>query len=129
MRFVMFCRQSKAFTLLESIIAMALLVLSLGAGLASMTVARRSIATSENRMEALHTARGVLERLRTHPWNAAALQPGTHSIYTNSFVGFYTVTAQGNKLRDVSIHLDWLNQWGNSTETIVLDTTLTSSLR
>ena len=116
------------FMLLEAIIAMALLALALGGALISLTVARRSINTSQVRTEALHTARGVLEQLRMQVWNSPELQPGTHAFNTNGYVGTYVVSTRDTNLRDITINLNWANAWSGQANILLLETTLASCL-
>ncbi len=116
------------FMLLEAIIAMALLALALGGALISLTVARRSINTSQIRTEALHTARGVLEQLRTQAWNSSELQPGTYAFNTNGYIGTYVVSTRDTNLRDITINLNWTNTWSGQADILLLETTLASSL-
>ena len=118
------------FTLVETIIAMVILAVGLGACALTFNMALLSVSNNQNRMAALHFARDELEQLRTLPFTHAALAPGvTYTISDNSYTGSYTVTTVNADLINISLSISWDNAMGGGmASTEVLTTSLARPL-
>jgi prepilin-type N-terminal cleavage/methylation domain-containing protein len=122
------------FTLVESVLAVMILGIALGACILSFSMAMRAVKTEGNQMNALHSCRDALEALRTNHLYSAALQPGTNTFSNATFNCTYTVTVVDTNTKNISvsvpyrnyIHLDASNIWSYSTNT--LTTSLVSTL-
>lgn len=110
-------RGEEGLTLVEVVVASALLVLSLAAFIVSFVQSSRSSAIAENRMEAIHTARQKMETLVNYSYNAAELGAGTHN-FTN---GYYTVSNNAAAgVKDIFVVTRWVNPVGRVTSTVSL---------
>lgn len=104
-------------TLVEVVVASALLVLSLAAFIVSFVQSSRSSAIAENRMEAIHAARQKMETLVNYSYNATELSAGTHN-FTN---GSYTVSNNAAAgVKDIVVVTRWVNPAGRVTSTVSL---------
>lgn len=83
-------RAARAFTLLEVMIAVALLLLAMGLLLSAFVSSRRSVSLAETHLAALQLARNEAERVRTNSfsniWNSASVVTNENIVYrlTNS---------------------------------------------
>jgi len=113
------------FTLVEVVVAIALLVLSLAAFTVSFVQSRRAAAISDNRLDAIHTARDKMETLGSYLYTASELSPGTH-YFSN---GFYTVSNNtAARVKDVVLTLNWVNPLGKVTSSVSLAGSISSEL-
>jgi prepilin-type N-terminal cleavage/methylation domain-containing protein len=113
------------FTLVEVVIAMALLILSLAAFTVSFVQSRRSAAISDNRLDAIHTARDKMEVICSYLYSSTGLSIGTHN-FTN---GFYTVSNNTSaRVKDIVVTLRWINPPGKITSTVSLASSVSSNL-
>ena len=125
------------FTLVESLVAVMILGIALGACVLSFSLAMRVSDTSRNQMFALHAARNQLECLRTNSYSSAALNVGTYQInpansssgfYTN-YWGYYTVTANAySGVKDITVGICYRNRIRGGVSTNTLTTSLSSTL-
>lgn len=113
------------FTLVEVVIAMALLLLALTAFVVSFVQSRRSAGIAENRLEALHNARNQMETIYNYPFSSTGLSLGTHNFAN----GFYTVSNNVSaRVKDVVLTVRWVNPAGKATSTISLAGSISSNL-
>lgn len=113
------------FTLVEVVVAMALLLLTLTAFVVSFVQSKRSAAIADNRLEAIHTARDKMETLSSYPYTATGLSIGTHT-FTN---GFYTVSSNtAANVKDITLTVKWMNPVGKVTSTVSLAGSISSEL-
>jgi len=64
---------TRGFTLVEVVVAMALLLLTLTAFVVSFVQSKRSAAMADNRLDAIHTAREKMETLVSYLYTAPEL--------------------------------------------------------
>ncbi|MCS7048717.1 MAG: type II secretion system GspH family protein [Verrucomicrobiae bacterium] len=117
-------RPAGGFTLVEVVMAVAILGFVLGACLLSFSMAMRSVGTARNEMMALHHARFELERLRTFAFTNAALNAGTYSISNANYTGNYTVTSVDTHTKDITVRIFYRNHIRGGTSTNVLTTSM-----
>jgi len=117
--------RAAGFTLVEVVIAMALLILSLAAFTASFVQSRRSAAISDNRLDAIHTARDKMETISSYLYGSTGLSIGT-KYFPN---GFYTVSNNTSaRVKDIVVTIKWVNPLGKVTSTVSLAGSISSNL-
>ena len=124
------------FTLVEVVIAMALLILSLAAFTVSFVQSRRSAAIADNRLEAIHVARGQMETICSSNYNAIGLPSGVYTgsypVYTSSYtvyINSYTVSNNMSaKVKDIVVTICWTNPLGKIISTVSLAGSVSSNL-
>lgn len=117
----------KGFTLVEVVIAMAILALTLSAFMYSFVQATHSAVMSENRIEAIHNARNQMEMLLTHSYSSAQLNYGVHAISN----GFYIVTTNmqyAGSVKDIALTIRWFNPKSAVTSSVSLNGCVSAEL-
>ena len=125
----MWYRQTKknsGFTLIEAMIACAILAICLAAMGRVMITATRTGAMAERQMEAMHTARAALEELATLSFGAPALAVGTHTLVTGD--GFYHVESVDPFTKNIVMHVFWNDPFGSPTNTVSLTTSFSRTI-
>ena len=118
-------RRAAGFTLVEVVIAMALLILSLSAFAVSFVQSRRSAAIADNRLDAIHTARDKMETLGSYLYTAPELSAGPHNFLN----GFYTISNNtAARVKDIVVTINWVNPLGKVTSTVSLAGSVSSEL-
>ncbi len=118
----------EGFTLVESVMAVIILGVALGACILSFSMAMRTVNTATNQMAAVHAARTELEGLRTYSLtNASSLTSGTHS-FTNNLTGTYVVSNVNTWTSIVTVSVPYTNHIHGKFSTNTLATTLVSTL-
>ncbi len=116
------------FTLVESVMAVVILGLALGACILSFSMAMRAVNTAGNQMSALHACRDELENLRTYTLtNASTLNSGSH-YFTNNLTGTYVVSNVNTWTKIISVSVPYTNHIHGHFSTNTLTTTLVSTL-
>jgi prepilin-type N-terminal cleavage/methylation domain-containing protein len=117
------------FTLVESVLAVVILGIALGACILSFSMAMRAVSTAGNQQVALHSARLELEGLRTYSLtkSTSPLTSGTHS-FTNGVVGTFVVSNVDTWTKNVTVNVPYLNHIHGGTSTNTLLTSLVSTL-
>jgi prepilin-type N-terminal cleavage/methylation domain-containing protein len=119
----------RGFTLVESVMAVVILGIALGACVLSFSMAMRAVNTAGNQMAALHAARDELEILRTNKFSSSSnLVAGVSYLFTNSFAGTYTVSNVNSATKDVTVNVWYLNRIHGGYSTNTLKTSLVSTL-
>jgi prepilin-type N-terminal cleavage/methylation domain-containing protein len=117
------------FTLVESVMAVVILGLALGACILSFAMGMRVVYTAGNQQIAMHGARAELETLRMYSLtNASTLTAGTHVFTNGSIVGNYVVSNIDTWTRNVAVNVPYVNDIHHGNTTNTLTTTLTSTL-
>ena len=116
------------FTILEAVIAAMALAIYLGAFILSFSMGMRMVNTASNQMTALHTARDVLESLRTNSFTSTDLTAGSHTFSNAYFTAPYTVTSIDACNKTVAVSVPYLNRIHRGTSTNILTTVLSSTL-
>jgi len=121
-------RMNGGFTLVESVMAVMILGIALGACVLSFSMAMRSVSTAGNQMAALHAARDEVEILRTNSFSSANLTNGTSRLFTNALVGSYSVTSVDSCTKNITVSVWYLNRIHRGYSTNTLTTSLSSTL-
>lgn len=115
------------FTLVEAVVAAALLILALSAFVVSFVQSKRSAAIADNNLEAIHIARQQMETLCSS--NYSGLIIGPHSFTNGIYTGTYTVTSNTvARVKDIALTVKWVNAAGKITSTVSLAGSLSSEL-
>ena len=121
-------KANDGFTLAEAVVAALIFGIGLGACILSFSMGMRTVNTAGNQMVALHTARDVLESLRTNSFNNGSLTAGSHTFSNAYFTVPYTVTSIDACNRTVAVSVPYLNKIHYGYSTNVLTTVLSSTL-
>ena len=125
-----------AFTLVEVVIATALLIMALALFVGTFVAAKRSAVISDNRMEAIGNARSNMEILVSSAYLSTSLSNGMHSFtapMTNvpvSISYFVATVTQTPSIVVKNIYLTnrWINPGSGSTSTVSLVGSISSEL-
>jgi len=117
-----------AFTLIEVVLSIVVLVIGTSATILVMTTALNRVASGEEKMQAMHTARHQLEALRVLPYNHSTLEDGDHS--NDVLHVSYTVEDDlGNDdIKRISIQAPWYNHVRRTNQILTIDTILCDPL-
>lgn len=117
------------FTLVESVLAVVILGIALGACILSFSMAMRAVSTAGNQQVALHSARLEMETLRTFSLtnSTSPLTSGSHT-FTNGVVGTFVVSNVDTWTKNVTVNVPYLNHIHGGTSTNTLLTSLVSTL-
>jgi prepilin-type N-terminal cleavage/methylation domain-containing protein len=117
------------FTLVESVLAVVILGIALGACILSFSMAMRAVNTASNQQVALHSARLEMETLRTFSLtnSTSPLTSGSHT-FTNGVVGTFVVSNVDTWTKNVTVNGPYLNHIHGGTSTNTLLTSLVSTL-
>ena len=119
------------FTLVEVMVAMALLGLTLGGAVTSVTMYWRWNEASSRRVEAVHTARAELELLSRLNFDHAALTEGTHALMGGA-EGTCSVTPvadSSGRRKQVVVSVVWRDPRTDAERTEALTTVVSQALR
>lgn len=123
------------FTLIEVVVAAALMALALSAFMATFVMARRSSETANDRMEAVHIARRHMERAICYGYYNAALTYGAHSLetITNGYGVYsaqYTITTNNlyALVKDIAMRVSWQPPLISGTNSITLHSSISQGL-
>lgn len=122
------------FTLVEVVVAMALLLLTLTAFVVSFVQSKRSAAIADNRLEAIHIARNQMETICSS--NYIAISTGNFfsgGVYTSDSRVVYTVSYAVccnavAKVKDIALTVKWVNAVGKITSTVSLAGSISEEL-
>jgi len=113
------------FTLVEVVVAAALLILSLVAFTVSFVQSRRSAAIADNWLDAIHSAREKMETLGAYTYNASELATGTHAFSNGTYIISNNAAA---RVKDIVVTINWINPLGKTTSTVSLAGSISSEL-
>lgn len=117
------------FTLVEVVVALALLVLALTASLLSFVQARRSAMIANNRMTAIHNARQVMETLLSDTYPSASLSNGYHPTNTCRLTNVrYTVVTVTQTPSIIVKNVYLTNYWTNAASRAISTVSLAGSI-
>jgi prepilin-type N-terminal cleavage/methylation domain-containing protein len=129
--------EASGFTLVESVMAVAILGFALSACVLSFSMSEQAVFTAANQMAALHSARYELETLRTLSLtNSSSLNAGYHVFTNGTVAGTYTVSNLNSCTRSLVVTVNYLNYINHTNamstakgaSTNTLTTILTSTL-
>lgn len=121
-------KATDGFTLVETVMAVMILSIALGACILSFSMAMKTVGTASNQMAALHSARDGLEMLRTNAFSSAKLNPGGPWGFTNTLIGSYTVTNINSSTKNITVNVWYLNRIHRGYSTNTLTTSMVSTL-
>lgn len=114
------------FTLTEIVVASAIMALVFMAVLSSISLARRINSFTENRLNAMHMARSILEEIAHGSYEDASYAPGRSQLPDNR--GYIEITQSDvEKVRDVTVVINWVEPHG-AEHSITLTTSHSRSL-
>ena len=117
-----------AFTLVEVVIAIVVLVIGISGSILVMTTSLNRSESAENRMQAMHTARNQLERLRSETFSDTTLSIGTHSNTALGLSYVVTVDSSDSNLRNIEVQVPWYDRVRRRTNTLTLNTVFANAL-
>ncbi|MBI2438306.1 MAG: hypothetical protein HYV36_05795 [Lentisphaerae bacterium] len=121
---------ARAFTLVEVVIAIVLLVMALSLFVGSFVGAKRSAVIADNRLEAVHNARAVLENTLGYAYGTAQLSNGLHGTSISGLT-YYVVTvtqAPNIVVKNIYVTNRWVNPASGATSTVSLAGSMSSEL-
>ena len=122
------CSNSKdAFTLVETVLAVMILSIALGACILSFSMAMRTVNTASNQMAALHYARDQLEGLRTNAFTDLSSTLRTNSVPAN-FTISYAISTVDAYTKNITVNVTYLNRLRGGISTNTLTTSVVSTL-
>lgn len=121
-------------TLVEVMIAAALMTMALAGLLATLMISKQHATATDHRLTALQFARGHMEQLMDYNYNNAALSLGTHSLpnRTNNNCVFYSLyqasTSSYPRTKDLEVKVSWRNPVKTNMSSIILRSTMSYGL-
>ena len=114
------------FTIVEVVVASALMVLVFAAVFGTLSAGRRSVSLVENRLAALHIARETVENLRSLGFFDTALSAGVHNLPGGR--GQYSITnIDSGQTKNVAVTIVWVEPTG-AEKSLSLTTSFSKSL-
>lgn len=125
-----------AFTLIEVVIATALLIMALALFVGTFVSAKRSAVISDNRMDAIENARSNMEILMSSAYLSTSLSNGVHpstvpmtNVPISISYSVATVTqTPGIVVKNIYLTNRWINPGSGSTSTVTLVGSISSEL-
>ena len=109
-------RWRDGFTLVEVMVASAILLISVIAVLSAFSYSRRTESLTENRLACMHIAREVMEKLRHESYSSTALDLGTGKTLPGypRARGYYNVSQGGGvgEKKDIKVVIEWVEPTG-----------------
>ncbi len=119
-------RNQDGFTLVEVVIASAIMMMVFVALLGVISFARRIQSQTENRLAHLHIARQVLESYSNLGYDSAEFAVGTRQLPNN--IGTCVITqVSGQSTKDVTVTINWVEPLGMA-QSITLRSSFSRSL-
>lgn len=123
---------NKAFTLLEIVIATAIMAISLLMLIATVVMLKGTVYDASDRLVALHEARDHMETLLSLSYSDASLNIGTHAFAfsTGNYVGSYTVSSNTSfdGIKDIALTVNWVDPGSTITSSMTINGSLSSVL-
>ena len=113
-------------TLVEIMMATAILSIVFAAFLISFTTARRTAAMARNQIHGVNLARDTMEQLLLSGFNSAALSVGTHTLTSGQYV--VSLDTSNAAIKTVNLSIWWSEPLSSITSSVSLQTTVTTSL-
>lgn len=115
---------TKGFTLVETVIATALLILSLALFLGTFVQARRSAAIADHRLDAVNNARLGMENLLACKYASTQLNSGSRTSVVAGVTNYYSVSVvtqtPGIVVKNIALTNRWVNPMTRATSTVSL---------
>ena len=116
------------FTLVESVMAVMILGIAMGACMLSFDMAMKAVSTSGNQMAAMHYARDQVETIRTNSFSGVTNGGPALISVTNNFSVSYSVTNIDSDTKNVTVSVTYLNRLRGGASTNTLTTSIVSTL-
>ena len=114
----------RAFTLVEVVVAAALMVLTLAAFAGAFVMAKKSAVISENRMEAVHNARMAMETFLSYPYASTQLNVGARTSVISGVTNYCYIAIvtqnPGIVVKNIYVTNRWVNPATRMTSTVSL---------
>ncbi len=110
--------KKNGFTLVEVVIAAAIMALAMTAFIGAFMQATRSAVLADNRLNALQSARSVMEDLMSRTYGTVPL--GTTAFSNGSYVVSLN-PAFSNSVKDIEVIIRWLNPGTVTTSSLSLN--------
>ena len=121
----MTCFKHKAgLTLVEVMVAMAILVSTLGGFLTVFMMNQKTVVYANNQTQAMNTARSQMEALLSYAYNDARLSVGSHVVNGSCS---YSVAA-ANNLKTIAFSISWTNPQPYKVASYVLTTAMSQAI-
>lgn len=104
-------RRSCGFTIIEVVVASALLMIVFVAILSTISTSRRIASVTENRLACMHMAREILETMIQRSYDSSDFAAGQQQLPGNrGFVNITQVSSQ--RVKDVEVVINWVEPSG-----------------
>lgn len=115
---------SKAgLTLVEVMVACTMLGLTLCGFFTSFVMQQKAVEFANEKRQALHDARAIIEDLMAANYANADLTVGTHNFTNGIYKGFYVVT-ESNSMKEIALTTQWKNPGQTMTQSVTLVTSI-----
>lgn len=123
-------RPDAGVTLVEMMVATALLVMTLGGFMVGFTAANRSTVMATDYMNSMHKARQLMEMLSAHPYDDSELNIGTHTLPALGMSNTYVVAANPTyaSTKDVTATVFWTIPARKKVMSLSISSTFTKAL-
>lgn len=122
--------QSRAgYSLVEAVLATALLAIGLGAVTTTVSMAVRTAGATSNMLAATHTARQQLEQITTNTYNHASLEFGTYTLPGQAEGSTYVVSSVGNLRKRVRVRIPYENPVTGGQSWVEMSTRIVDSMQ
>ena len=119
-----------AFTLVEVVVSVALLIMALALFVGTFVSAKQSAVMTDNRLQALQNARTVMESALSHLYGDTQLSIGLNSVTNEMMPGvtsyYYVATFTQSPILVKNIYVT--NQWTNATTRMTSTVSLAGSI-
>lgn len=117
------------FTLVEVVLATAMLAMGMGATTLTISMAIRMASANSNLMGAMHAGRQELEELTARGFHDPSIEVGTHYVTNGIFTASYQVTSAGPGRKTLRMDVPYLNPMTGQAASVRLETLLAESLQ
>ena len=116
---------------MEMVIATALLLIGLSVFVSTLVMSTEATYTARNALIGLNYARLELEKAKTYVYGDPYLAVGTTTITNSMYTGQKTIAQIGavtNRMKSISIRINWVNPELNITTNVVFTTLMSSCM-
>ncbi|MFC1496925.1 type II secretion system protein J [Verrucomicrobiota bacterium] len=116
----------RGLTLVEVMIAGAILAFTMSAFLTTFVSAQRSAVIANEFMEKMHEARQLMEELVAHDYGDSELSLGTHLVTGGSYS--VSMNSEYSDTKDVTLTLSWTQAGSSRISNLTLTSSITRSM-
>ena len=121
-------RTGKGFTLIEMVIAAAIMAMGLAVFATALSMASKAVYSAKREAQAIAFARQEMENIRIKTYKDPALNLGNTSITNINYGGIKSVTQISTNIKGVAISIYWTNNAVGSVYTARITTAFCSAL-